>query len=127
MNTELRNLADVLRIDAPEHRGIALAFGKECVARVAHLFELAEAHELYSQFADAVRAGAQAPALEPLAVRAAMLARSHPGSASIDGSGHSAVTATHARTRARTRGAGGRSRGIRRVRTRLFLWAVRGG
>lgn len=100
MNTALRTLAAQCLLASPAQERLALAFGRACVARAQHLFELPEAGALFRRLADAVDTGAPLASLAGAAVEAAALARSHPGSTSIDGSGHSAVTATHALARA---------------------------
>jgi hypothetical protein len=100
INVELRRLAADSRLSSAENDRLSLAFGLACVERVSHLFELPEAHELMRELAQAVDEDTPSRMLAQRAERAATLARSHPGSTSIDGSGHSAVTATHALARA---------------------------
>jgi hypothetical protein len=100
MNAALRRLAAEWNLESPHNRRLAVAFGYGCVARVQHLFELDRARALFGELAQAAQRELPAEALADAAHEAAALARSHPGSTSIDGSGHSAVTATHALARA---------------------------
>jgi hypothetical protein len=100
MNNPVRQLGAELQLDAPGNEGLALAFGQACVGPVAHLLEIPETLDLYRELADAVLARKPLATLADAAARAAALARSHRGSASLDGSGHSAVSATHALARA---------------------------
>jgi hypothetical protein len=64
--------------------------------RVAHLLEEPRAIELMQLLREAVARGRPLEALADAAREGTQLARSHRGHASIDGSGHSAVSATHA-------------------------------
>lgn len=100
MNVALRRLAAELMLSAPRNGQLALAFGCACVARVQHLLELEDARDLLRVLEQAVATGLAPGQFAASADRAARLARSHPGSTSIDGSGHSSVTATHALARA---------------------------
>ncbi|MBA2965462.1 hypothetical protein GON04_13285 [Ramlibacter sp. MAH-25] len=77
---------------------LQLAFGLACVERVRHLLEEPRALALLDALRGAVQAGAAVP--PALAAEAAAVARGHRGSPSLDGSGHSAVSATHALARA---------------------------
>ena len=88
-------LEQLLRQRAPGERervALALAF----VERVRHLLE----DERVTVLLDAGRRWVQAQGstieLQALADEAAQLARSHPGSRSIDGTAHAAVSASHA-------------------------------
>ena len=98
MNTALESAARELRL--AEDGSLRLAFAAACIARVRHLMEAPRALELADALRDAAAAGASLPDLAPLAQEAAQLARSHPGSRSLDGGGHSAVSATHALAKA---------------------------
>ena len=92
-------LADLVR-HAPGDEALRWRFTLACVERVRHLLEApaALAH------LDALRrfvAGAMTPAeLAESARAAAETATRHPGSVSIDGGAHAAVSATHAVARA---------------------------
>ncbi|MHA7120490.1 hypothetical protein ACWV16_07345 [Achromobacter xylosoxidans] len=70
MNIALERLARQLDLDAPRNETLRLAFGHACARRVEHLLEDPQAMEC--------------------------LANHHPGSTSIDGCGHAAVSATYA-------------------------------
>lgn len=77
-----------------------VTLGLRLAMRVEHLLEAPEVLALLAQArAWAARPGSEAE-LAALAERGAALARSHPGSRSIDGTAHAAVSATHALARA---------------------------
>lgn len=96
MNDALAALASDLGLAQPAQERLRLAFAAACIARVRHLLEQPEVDGCVQQLlaylaGDTDRAGLQAAAAE-----AARLANRHPGSASIDGCGHAAVSASHA-------------------------------
>lgn len=80
----------------PLHWRFALA----CVERVRHLLENAEAIAQIAVLRAFVEGACDRAALDQAAVIAAGLATRHRGSTSIDGTAHSAVSATHAAARA---------------------------
>jgi hypothetical protein len=100
MNPRLDRLAKELNLSSAAQQDLALAFGYACVDRVKHLLERPEARDLLERLRAGVASRVQILDLESVATEAAALARSHSGSVSIDGSGHSAVSATHALARA---------------------------
>lgn len=100
LNERLRRLAADAGLDHPRHEPVRLALGLACVQRVQHLIEQPRADALLQLLADAVQSQQGAASLHEAAREGAALARSHPGSASLDASGHSAVSATHALARA---------------------------
>ena len=100
MNAQLEALARRIQLSAPHHRRLRLVFGHACVGRVSQHFERDDVVQAYAGFG-AFLAARLAPAdFDALSEHVAHLARSHPGSASIDGSQHAAVSATHALARA---------------------------
>ena len=78
MNTALRKL--VAGLDLGQHPGLQMVFCLECVDRVQHLFTAPEVVAMFDEAHQLMRTSTQAGAFEDLAVRAAALARSHPGS-----------------------------------------------
>ncbi|MDB5243942.1 MAG: hypothetical protein JWP57_4568 [Spirosoma sp.] len=96
MNAALDRLAQDAGLDRDPR--LRLAFGLACVERVQHLLEEPRAIALLDTLRTAVRAGTGVA--DEVAQEAADLARGHRGSASLDGSGHSAVSATHALAKA---------------------------
>jgi len=96
MNEALDRLARELTLDAPTREGLRLRFGLACVQRVRHLLEDAGVIACLDTLTRFV-AGDAAPAeLQAAAAEAAALANHHPGSRSLDGVGHAAVSASYA-------------------------------
>jgi len=96
MNDALDQLASRIGLADPANEGLRLAFGHACVSRVRHLLEepdVVQCLDVLGQFVDG-RAGRDA--LEVARAAAVRLANSHRGSASIDGCGHAAVSASYA-------------------------------
>ena len=100
MNTELRRLAKVAELDAEDRSLLRLRFGFACVQRVRHLLESPEAIDCLDTLGAFLEGRCDAAALALARQRAAAVAGSHPGSASIDGAAHAAVSATYAVARA---------------------------
>ncbi|UTH72894.1 putative immunity protein [Chromobacterium sp. IIBBL 290-4] len=96
MNDGLRALADALALDSPRRESLRLRFGLACALRVAHLLENPELAAALEGLKAYLAGDISRPALNVLALRSAELARSHPGSPSLDGCGHAAVSASHA-------------------------------
>jgi hypothetical protein len=96
MNDALDQLAASLGLAQPDHEGLRLAFGHACVARVRHLLEEPEVAHCLDVLARFVDGQAGRDALEAARADAVRLANSHRGSASIDGCGHAAVSASYA-------------------------------
>ena len=97
MNPELESLLREHGVLAPGAWRRQAAIGLALAARVRHLLEDERVISLVDD-AQARLAQDALPreALQELAATAAQLARSHPGSRSIDGTAHAAVSATHA-------------------------------
>ena len=96
--------ASQLALDAPAHRALRLAFGLACAERVRRPLEDAdvvacldalERHVVRHAAQPQADTGADS-ALDAAAARAAQLANHHPGSRSLDGVGHAAVSASYA-------------------------------
>ena len=96
MNHELRQLAARHSADDEGHRMLRLRFGYACANRVRHLLEEPRALELLDVLQAFVEERTDDAALQVAATEAAQLANHHRGSKSIDGTGHSAVSATYA-------------------------------
>ena len=96
MNFELQKLAAERSLADENHRALRLAFGLSCANRVRHLLEQPRAVELLDVLQAFVDGHAEDAARQVAAIEAAQLANHHRGSKSIDGSGHSAVSATYA-------------------------------
>ncbi len=96
MNFELQKLAAAYSLDDESHRALRLAFGLACANRVRHLLEEPRAVELLDVLQAFVDGRADDAALQAASTEAAHTANHHRGSRSIDGTGHSAVSATYA-------------------------------
>ena len=96
MNFELQKLAAAHSLADESHQRLRLAFGLACANRVRHLLEQPRAVELLDVLQAFVDGRADDTALQAAAAEAAHLANHHRGSKSIDGTGHSAVSATYA-------------------------------
>ena len=96
MNPALAPLLATRSKDDPLHWRFALA----CVARVQHLLESTEVIAQLAVLRAFVEGACDRATLDRAAAVAAGLATRHRGSSSIDGTAHSAVSATHAVARA---------------------------
>lgn len=96
MNHELQQLTVKYAIDGPDRRMLRLRFGLACANRVRHLLEEPRAIELLDVLQSYVDGHCGEATLENAATEAAHVANHHRGSASIDGTKHSAVSATYA-------------------------------
>ena len=97
MNETLDRLFSELALsDSPAHERLRLEFGCACVCRVEHLLEEAAVRDCLRGLGQFIQ-GVMPPAkFAELAATATRLAHQHPGSKSIDGCGHAAVSATYA-------------------------------
>lgn len=77
-------------------RLLRLAFGHACAARVRHLLEDEAVVRCLDTLAAFLDGSESEAALESAAIEAAALANRHPGSRSLDGVGHAAVSASYA-------------------------------
>jgi hypothetical protein len=96
VNEALEQLAREIRLDAPGHEGLRLAFGLACVRRIEHLLEEPQAIECLAVLRDVVEGRGDADALARAREVIAGVANRHRGSQSIDGAAHAAVSATYA-------------------------------
>lgn len=96
MNEPLQELADEVGLLAPGQSQLRLAFGLSCAERIAHLLLDPRATAAIAVLRAFVEGRAGAAELEAARNEVAAVARSHPGSQSIDGAAHAAVSATHA-------------------------------
>lgn len=96
MNEDLDRIAREVALDAPQHARLRLAFGHACVERVRHLLEEARVLACLDGLGGWLRGERSDADLQALAAEAAQLANRHPGSRSIDGCGHAAVSASYA-------------------------------
>jgi len=96
MNIALERLASQLDLDAPAHAPLRLAFGHACTQRVEHLLEEPQAIACLATLGHYLEGAATDVQLADASALAARLANHHPGSTSIDGCGHAAVSATYA-------------------------------
>jgi hypothetical protein len=96
MSEALDRLARELALDAPAQRALSLRFGLACVQRVRHLLEDPAVIACLDVLVRHGNDSASSAELEDAAAEAARLANHHPGSRSLDGVGHAAVSASYA-------------------------------
>lgn len=96
MNHALERVARTVDLDSPTNERLRLAFAHACVQRVAHLLEDPEAVAALQALGRFLAGETDRDALARVAADAARLANRHPGSRSLDGCGHAAVSATYA-------------------------------
>lgn len=96
MNTELEQLAQRANLSAPENLRLRLRFGYACAERVSQHLEDDRAIEALRDFGRYLAGDLSETDFNNLAQRILLIASGHRGSASIDGSQHSAVSATYA-------------------------------
>ncbi|CAM4007116.1 hypothetical protein [Roseateles saccharophilus] len=96
MDDALDRLARELSLDTPAREGLRLRFGLACAQRVHHLLEDPAVVACLDVLARFVAGHASREELDAAAAEAARLANHHPGSRSLDGVGHAAVSASYA-------------------------------
>lgn len=96
MNHELQQRIKDAALDSDALRALRYRFAYECANRVRHLLEEPRAVELLDVLHAFVDGRSDEAALTSAADEAAHVANHHRGSASIDGTQHSAVSATYA-------------------------------
>ena len=96
MNHALDRLAKDIALADPSHERLRLEFGYACATRVKHLLEEPEVEQCLLGLGAYLDGTRDRESLRTLAAEAARLANHHPGSGSIDGCGHAAVSATYA-------------------------------
>ncbi len=95
ISPELEKLARNLELDSDDHFALRVKFGLACIERVEHLLtdeKVVETKEIGKAYVSGEYSETD---LNNAAVTAAALARSHPGSGSIDGAASAAVTVSH--------------------------------
>lgn len=96
MNPALERLANDIGLAAPDNEALRLAFAFACASRIRHLLEdpgVIDCLEVLGQY---LAGRVDRAALASSQCQAARLANQHRGSASIDGCGHAAVSASYA-------------------------------
>lgn len=90
--------ADIKAMEAEvaDPEWLRLAFGHACVERVRHLLEDAEVLRCLDVLTAYLAGQVDRSGLAQAAADAAVLANHHPGSRSLDGVGHAAVSASYA-------------------------------
>lgn len=96
MNHELEKLAKAVDLAAPDQRWLRLAFGHACASRVSQNLEAEMAIAAFLAFGDYLAGRLDDAAFDALGLQILQIANQHPGSRSLDGSQHAAVSATYA-------------------------------
>jgi hypothetical protein len=100
LNQELDTLAASVRLLDDGQEPLRLAFGLACAQRVVHLLEDARAVAAVGALQAWVEGRCDEATFRAARDDVEAVARSHPGSRSIDGAAHAAVSATNAVARA---------------------------
>jgi hypothetical protein len=100
LNIALEAQFALLGPDNTDNEILRLRFGLACVRRVKHLLEDDDVLRCLQVFENYLDNQVQAADFEQARQLVIPLARSHPGSRSIDGTAHAAVSATHALAKA---------------------------
>jgi hypothetical protein len=93
---DLDRIAGQVGLDAPANERLRLEFGYACALRVQHFLEEPAVADCLLGLSQYLAGTVDRTELDRLAEQAALLARHHEGSKSIDGSGHAAVSASYA-------------------------------
>lgn len=96
MNEALERLANAVSLAEPANERLRLAFAHACVLRVAQFLEDPGVTACLEGLGHYLEGSLDRSRLDALAAEASRLASRHPGSRSIDGAGHAAVSATYA-------------------------------
>ncbi len=96
MNLELERLVKAAKLDRADNERLRLELGLLFVERIEQQLEREEALDALKQFKVLMRESFDAGKLRTLAQDSLLIANHHPGSTSIDGTQHSAVSATYA-------------------------------
>ena len=96
MSPQLDQLLRALEPASDENLMERLKFGLRCAERVAHLLEQSEVLDCLEGLRAVVNDPGVKDKLPELMARSDELANRHPGSRSLDGVGHAAVSATYA-------------------------------
>lgn len=96
MNSELRALVDKVGLNNPEMERVRFEFCFACASRINHLLELDEALAAYQDFKSYLDGTLNKIEFEQCQKSIFSIANKHQGSKSLDGTKHSAVSATYA-------------------------------
>ena len=96
MNIELRALVDKVALNTPRMEKTRFEFCFACASRINHLLELDEALSAYQDFKSYIDGQISQADFENLQTTIFSIANKHQGSKSLDGTKHSAVSATYA-------------------------------
>jgi hypothetical protein len=96
MNQELDRLAREIGLEGPGNERLRLLFGHACVSRAVHLLESDAVRDGLAVLGAYLEGRAAREKLESAARLVQRLASEHPGSKSLDGCGHAAVSASYA-------------------------------
>ena len=96
MNRELRTLVDRVGLNTPEMERTRFEFCFACASRINHLLELDEALSAYQDFKSYLEGQISQTDFENFQTSIFSIANKHQGSKSLDGTKHSAVSATYA-------------------------------
>jgi hypothetical protein len=92
---ELIQLAQEAELDGADQFKLRIAFGIACIERVEHLLTDSSMIDTLSTGKAFVLGECDARELEAAAIKASGIARGHPGSGSLDGTGSAAVSTSH--------------------------------
>jgi hypothetical protein len=92
---ELMKLAEEIDFDSAGQFKLRISFGVACMERVEHLLTDSSMIEMLAIGKAFVSGKSNERELEEAAVKASEVARSHPGSSSLDGAGSAAVSTSH--------------------------------
>ena len=96
MNIELRALVDKVALNTPRMEKTRFEFCFACASRINHLLELDEALSAHQDFKSYIDGQISQADFENLQTTIFSIANKHQGSKSLDGTKHSAVSATYA-------------------------------
>jgi len=96
MNSQLRVLVKESGLNEPTLDQVRFDFCFACITRICHLLEADESIKAYSEFELYMNKLMSKPNFERLQKSILNIANQHPGSQSLDGARHSAVSATYA-------------------------------
>jgi hypothetical protein len=92
---ELMKLAEEFDFNSADQFKLRISFGVACMERVEHLLTDSSMIEMLAIGKAFVSGKSNERELEEAAVKASEVARSHPGSSSLDGAGSAAVSTSH--------------------------------
>ena len=85
---ELTRLAEEIKLDSADQFNLRISFGIACIERVEHLLTDGSMIEMLAIGKMSVSGKCNEIELEEAAGKASEVARSHPGSSSLDGAGY---------------------------------------